>query len=124
MVKKIICSGVKYAYAFEVETISAQINLKSGYTLKSIKANSAVLSQESKTGDAGPYSEQSLAVSSNDSDPGHSVKEQDLIFQLTTEDGSVIILGSVDQPMRFDSGATELEGFRFVFKRLTTDDLL
>ena len=124
-VKKVICSSVKYAFAFEVDSVSANdITLKSGYTLHTIKSNSAILAQDIKTGDQGPYYMQSLSVTSNDAAPSHDLIEQDLIFKLTTETGTVLILGSLDEPARCTGGDAELEGFKLKIERATVVALL
>ena len=123
--KKVICTSVKFAFAFEVSSVSlSDITLKSGYTLHTIKAITASLSQEMEIGDPGPYYQQTLAVTTNDADPGHDMLEQDMIFKLTTESGSTLILGSLTEPLRFTQGPKELEGYKASFKRSTTEGLL
>jgi len=123
--KIIICSSVEYAYGFEVlSTSETDITLNPGYSLRTMKAISATLSQEAKIEDQGPFYHQQLTVSSNDADKGHDLYEQNLIFKLSTEDGITMILGSIDEPVRFTGGNKELEGFKVNFERNTIVSLL
>lgn len=123
--KKYICSGVKYAYGFEVSSVTgSDITLKSGYALHKLNALSASLSQDVKNNDPGPVHHQTLSVATDETNQDASLFEQDLIFKLSLEDGSVIILGSLTEPTRSTGGTPELEGGKFTFERYSVDKLL
>jgi hypothetical protein len=123
--KKYICSGVKYAYGFEVSAVTeSDITLKSGYTLHEIASLSANLSQDVKSNDSGPVHHQTLTVTTDETNQDASLFEQDLIFKLSLEDSGVIILGSLTEPARHTGGNPELEGGKFTFERFSVDRLL
>jgi hypothetical protein len=124
-IKNYICTSVKYAYGFEVSsTTESDIALKQGYSLHEIKSLSANLSQDVKTSDPGPVHHQALTVATEATNQDAALFEQDLLFKLTLEDSSVVILGSLEEPARFTGGSPELEGGKFTFERYSVDKLL
>lgn len=124
-IKNFICNRIQYAFAYEVSSTSdSEITLNGGYTIHTLQTLSANLSQDLRQGDAGTSCQQRLSVKSEDADQGLDFTDQELIFKLTLEDGSVKIFGSLTEPARFTGGTRELEGISYNFERVTATDIL
>lgn len=124
-VKKFLCSKVEYAHTFEIASLTVDdIILNDGYSIHSIKTLSAELKQELKVSDPGSYCQQALTFTSNDTQEDQDLVNLETVFKLSIEDGSIVILGSLENPVRFTSGTRELEGVRYTFGRVTHEEIL
>jgi hypothetical protein len=113
-----LCTKVEYIQTKYVQSLSdSAITILDGYSINSFSARIASFS-ESLSVAVNDYISQILTISAIGESRNNDYAGKTFIFRLTFSDGSQIIWGDLDLPVRIDKLQTNTNSNSFTFKRI------
>lgn len=99
MKKQVICTNIRYAYLRNVDSIDGStINLNAGEELKTLETEHAAITETLSKSAAGNRIKQVLKIKLAQQDTLNLLLDQEMIMEITTEEGDIKVMGSLNIP--------------------------